>query len=603
MNVNLKELRKEVEKIKTPGEIENILEYNTPYNRFMETVNERPNQVVIKYMGREFTYKEFADLVDTMAKGFYSLGIRKDDVVTVSMLGTPYGIASFYALDKLGACQHMVNSANGLDELKREFENFDSKYFVANDLFCSDETIAALKDCGVEHIITSSLLDGMPNVFNYDKAKYSLVEKLKGMKPKHVDRWHVLTMDDLLEYGKMSHKEIVPAEYEDNHMAAVAYTSGSMGQSKAVVVDWKAIDAFIQVLGMTEEGRYEKGETLFDTFPLWIFYSLLNMVHEPICLGMAVGLDPIFEPKNLVRRNKQYAINHWPTIPPYVKKVADLNLNIDCSKWKVVSVGGVELRDEVKKLIDEFIASHNGTAKVVQGYGASEVLGSFAYGYYDNPTIGTLGKPCIGNMIKFVDPETREDLGEDAKEGLLYLYSPAMMMGYYKDVESTNNSLITDKNGVTWYNTEDIMHLNENDELVFDDRLRRMAATIGADNKPNKLIPAKTEHCISSIEDVASVAVVIIPDEKIENKPIAYVVTKDGVVENETLRSNILDYCYANIPEYQVPKEVIFIPEMPLTTSQKPDFKKLEAMYNGENRQEEVKKGTKIKSLLNKLKK
>ena len=169
-------------------EIENILEYNTPYNRFKETVEERPNQIVLKYMGRNFTYKEFSDLVDTMAKGFYSLGIRKDDVVTISMLGTPYGIASFYALDKIGACQHMVNSANGLDELKREFENFDSKYFVANDIFCNDETIAALKECGVEHIVTSSLLDGMPNVMNYDKAKYAMVEKLKGMKPKHIDR-------------------------------------------------------------------------------------------------------------------------------------------------------------------------------------------------------------------------------------------------------------------------------------------------------------------------------------------------------------------------------------------------------------------------------
>ena len=600
MNVNLEELRSKVEKIQNPGEIENVLSYDTPYNRFKQAVMEYPDQTVIKYMGRKFTYKEFFDIVENMAKGFYELGVRKDDVVTISMLGTPYGIASFYALDKIGACQHMVNSANGLEELKRELQNFDSKYFVANDIFCNDETLEMLKESGVEKVVASSLLDGMPNGFNYDKTKYTMVEKLKGMKPSHVDGKNILTMEQLLELGKKSDIELTTAEYEDNHMAAVAYTSGSTGQSKAVVVDWKAIDSFIQVLGMTEIGRYELGETLFDTFPLWIYYSLLNMVHEPICLGMAVGLDPIFEPKNLVRRNKQYQINHWPTIPPYVQQMAAADLKLDCSKWKVVSVGGVELRDDVKKLVDDYLVKHGAHTQVVQGYGASEVLGSFSYGYYDNPTPGTLGKPCIGNMIKFVDPETREDLGPAAKEGLLYLYSPAMMSGYYGDEESTKNSLIKDENGVVWYNTEDIMHLNERGELVFDDRLRRMTVTIGSDNKPNKLIPAKTEHCISGIPDVSSVAVITVPDEKALNKAVAYIVTKDGVVENETLRSNIIDFCSANIPEYQVPKDVVFIEEMPLTTSQKPDLKLLEAMYKEKNSQKEVNQGEKGKTLFKK---
>ena len=598
MNVDFKELREKVEKITTPGEVEKLFSYDTPYKRFYETAKEKPDQLALKYMGRTYTYKELLQLADDLANGFYDLGVRKDDVVTVSMLGTPYGIATFYALDKIGACQHMVNSSSGIDELKRELKTFDSKYFVANDIFCNEETLDTLKAAGVEKVVVSSLLDGMPNVMNYDKGKYLAIEKLKGLKSKYIDQKDVMTIKNLESRGKNC-PNIEPASYEDNHLSVVSYTSGSMGQSKAIDVTWNAIDAFIHIYGMTEAGRYEQEDTLFDTFPLWINYSLFNMVHEPICLGMCVALDPIFEPKNIVRRNEQYGINHWPTIPPYVEKVADINPKMDCSSWKVISVGGTELTPECKSKVDDFIAAHNGTATIVQGYGNGECLGSVSYGYYDNPTPGTLGKPCIGIMTKFVDPETRDDLGPDAREGLLYICSPAMMIGYHNDVESTNNSLVKDENGVTWFNTEDIMRLNDRGELIFVDRLRRMSLTV-YDGKPAKIVPAKTEQCISKLDDVESVAVITVPDEKVVNKAIAYIVTKDGVLENETLKSNIIDFCSANVSGYQVPQEVIFIPDMPLTTSKKPDFKVLAAMYEQQNGKKEVNKETKKKSLFSK---
>ena len=598
MKVDFKRLRKEVEQITIPGEIDNLFNYDTPYRRFHETALEKPDQIVLKYMGRVYTYKELLELADNLAKGFYDLGVRKDDVVTVSMLGTPYGIATFYALDKIGACQHMVNSASGIDELKREFHNFESKYFVANDIFCNEDILEELKAVGVEKVVVSSLLDGMPNTINYDKSKYLAIEKLKGLKSKFIDQKDVLTIKNLESRGKRC-SDVEAVEYEDNHLAVVSYTSGSMGQSKAIDVTWDAIDAFIYIYGMTEDGRYEQEDTLFDTFPLWINYSLFNMVHEPVCLGICVALDPIFDPKNMVRRNKQYGINHWPTIPQYVGQVANLDLKLDCSAWKVISVGGTELTPEVKAKVDKYIADHNGTAEIVQGYGAGECLGSVAYGYYDNPTPGTLGKPCVGIMTKFVDPETREDLGPDAKEGLLYICSPAMMIGYHNDVESTDNSLVKDDNGIIWFNTEDIMRTNEKGELVFVDRLRRMALTV-YDNKPAKIVPAKTEQCIAKLDDVEMVAVITVPDEEVVNKPVAYIVTKDGVVENEIFRSSIIDYCNANVSGHQVPTEVIFIPEMPLTTSRKPDFKQLAAMYKEQNSQEEVKSAVKNKSLLSK---
>ena len=249
----------------------------------------------------------------------------------------------------------------------------------------------------------------------------------------------------------------------------------------------------------------------------------------------------------------------------------------------MVSVGGVELINEVKLSADAYIEAHGGSAKIVQGYGASEVLGSFSYCYYDNATLGSLGKPCIGNMFKLVDVQTGEKITH-GNEGVLYIYAPSVMDGYYGDEAATSISLVKDENGVTWYNTEDIMRVNERGELFFVDRLRRMTITIGADGKPNKLIPAKTEKCISTLEGVANCAVITVPDKQREKTSVAFVQLK---ATSDLTQSGILHYCKENVAEYQVPKEVIFTDDIPLTASPKPDYKELEKQYHASRKNQQ----------------
>ena len=138
---NFAKLREEVLRLKKPGDIEKLLKYKTPYERFRETALSRYNRYALHYFGNNITYGELLGLIDRMANGFAAQGIGYDDVVTVSTLGTPSGIAAFYALDKIGALMHMVNSASSAKEVARELKHCPSKYVVANDVFCSDEVM------------------------------------------------------------------------------------------------------------------------------------------------------------------------------------------------------------------------------------------------------------------------------------------------------------------------------------------------------------------------------------------------------------------------------------------------------------------------------
>ena len=575
----LRELKEKVVKINTPGEIEKILEHKTMYERFRDTALRKPDSVALMYFGNNITYRQLLTLIDNAAKGFSEIGIKYNDVVAMSILGTPYGIVSLYALDKIGAVMHMVNCSSNASEIKRELEKVPSKYFVGNDIFCNEEMKKIFETVGIEKVVTTSLLDGLPMGFNIDKLKYSFIEKIKGPNKKMYDDVTMINFEKLLSIGRKSNLEIEPCEFTPDKLVTIAYTSGSTGNSKGCMATWEGIDSMIQVMGMTELGRFEETDVMFSTFPLWIYYSLLNMIHEPLVLGVALALDPLFNPKDIVKRNNMYKFNHWLTIPPYIKTMVENTKNIDCSRWKLIITGGAELSNSLKIQADEFIKKNNGTAHVEQGYGASECLGSFSYGYTQNPTIGSLGTPCVGNMIKILDVDTNLELGV-GETGVAYLYSPALMAGYYGDDAATKHNLVKDENGVTWYNTEDLVSVNEKGELFLEGRIRRIALSIDAKGNPTKIIPERTKRCLSTMNEISKCEVITVPDDKVVNKAIAYVVLKTGVLPTESLKNNIISYCQQNVPEYMVPADVIYLEELPMNAGKKVDLKELERIYS-----------------------
>ena len=82
------------------------------------------------------------------------------------------------------------------------------------------------------------------------------------------------------------------------------------------------------------------------------------------------------------------------------------------------------------------------------------------------------------------------------------------------------------------------------------------------------------------MEDISKCEVITVPDDKVVNKPIAFVVVKEGILPTEELKSKILSYCELHVPEYMVPADIIYLEDIPLNAGKKPDLKELERIYN-----------------------
>lgn len=584
---DLLKLKNEILNLEKFSDIESLMPAKTAYSFLYESNKNRKDQFALNYLGRKFTYDELFQKIDECAKGLRELGVKKGDYVSVSMLMTPEAIITFYALSKIGAVAHLINITHNAEEIEHSFKNTDSKLFITNDVFYSKSIKNIIDKVGIEKVVVSSLDDSLFMGFCGDRIKLKLITMIKKLSMLFISDEKCISWKQFEKICKSSSKEVVE-EYSKNMPLAIAYTSGSTGHPKAVLTTNEAFNAMPVQLGMTDE-NFAVGDSIFTTLPTWIYYSLVNNMHNPLCLGVTLDIDPLFNAFKVHKRIKQYKFNHWNTIPAYLDNfVMDKSVvGLDLSFIKSITTGGDFLSPKLK-LQAEDLLKKGGNYKIYvgQGYGASELLGSFGYTYSKDMSENSIGKPLVGNKFKVLDLRTGEEVGPNIS-GELYLYSPALMVGYYGDKEATDKSIVVDNNGIRWYKTEDLAHFNENGELFIDGRLRRIELTKDDKGNPAKVFPDKIKKMILEHPLVDKCEIVMIPDLERITIPVAYIILKDDISLDKTIMSEIIDICRKqNLEKYAIPVDFVSIDKMPLTEALKVDLKKLKEDYINANSNE-----------------
>ena len=93
----------------------------TIYDYLWERNKDRLDRVALNYYGRLITYKELFDNINKSAEIFQNLGVKKGDIVTISMPTTPDTVYMFYALSMLGATANMIDPRKSAKEME-EYE-------------------------------------------------------------------------------------------------------------------------------------------------------------------------------------------------------------------------------------------------------------------------------------------------------------------------------------------------------------------------------------------------------------------------------------------------------------------------------------------------
>ena len=263
----------------------------------------------------------------------------------------------------------------------------------------------------------------------------------------------------------------------------------------------------------------------------------------------------VFDVDRALARVADEKITVLPGAPTLYQSILD---HPDCDRYdlsslRVAVTGAADIPVQlIRRIVDELPFP-----TVVSGYGLTEAGTASATELDDAPeTIATtVGRARPGFEIRIAG-----DGGADVptgEMGEIVLRGPSVMLEYLDDPEATAEALSADG----WLRTGDLGVLDERGYLRIAGRSKDMFI-VGGFNA----YPAEIENHLLRHPEVLQAAVIGIPDERLGEVGMAFVVTRSG---DSTIADEIIAWCRDEIANYKVPRRVEVIAELPLNATGK----------------------------------
>jgi fatty-acyl-CoA synthase len=167
--------------------------------------------------------------------------------------------------------------------------------------------------------------------------------------------------------------------------------------------------------------------------------------------------------------------------------------------------------------------------------------------------------------VRVVGPDGRDVPHDGATVGEIVARAPWLTSGYYMDPERTRELW---RDG--WLHTGDLAVVDPMGYIHIVDR-ERDAIKSGGEFIPTLVV----ENLISEVPGVGEVAIVGRPDPKWGERPVAFVVRRGQVSESDIIANLQRHVDAGRIQKWWIPDQIIFIDEMPRTSTNKVDKKEL----------------------------
>nr|XP_034180941.1 PKS-NRPS hybrid synthetase psoA-like [Osmia lignaria] len=528
--------------VEKPFRIENnimkgkVMPYKPPYKSIgkllFDHMKKHPNFVaqVDATTGIEDTLKEMLDRSIRCALWLQKQGVKKNDIVVISSHNHRDDFICCMAALFIGASYNSWYHEINL-QLARHFTRLTKpKIVFANEI-------------SVPLVIEAAKLEGhYPKIVTFGEypgtTPYS--EILNGHSESSVANFQCTEIDD------------------PEQTAAIVFSSGTTGMPKGVQLPHRSILGYVEL-----EDNFPLGNQIVMWFSTLYWLSGTLMCSKSIVQLSRRVVTPTFDEEITCKIIEKYKVSWLGLTASMMNCLARYNRlqDFDLSSLKLFYTGGAF----VGKNSEDLLRKRFPHTRVVQIYGMTE-LGMVVTEQTEDSESGSCGKAIKNCEIKIVDVETGKVLGP-FQNGELWVKSPWIMTGYYKDPEATKN--IIDEEG--WVHSGDIGYYNEKGDIFIVDRIKDMIKC-----QAHQVVPSQIEEVIQRHSAVLEVAVVSMPHPIDTEQPIAFVskIPNKEVTEEELIKlvaDNLVDYS-------QLRGGVKFLPALPHTHSGKISKKELKEL-------------------------
>jgi long-chain acyl-CoA synthetase len=506
------------------------------YSLLDETAAKHPTSPCTNFFGRRLTYQQIKGLSDRFAAGIRRMGIRKGDRVALLLPNSPQFIVAYYGLLKAGAAIVPLNPLSAEREL--EFYLTDSQAEVAITIPLFLNKVASLKGrTPLKQIVSSRLADFLP--FPMNLVQGFREQRLVG----GARRTALVDFKELLK--QELRPDWSPDQVQPDEMAVLLYSGGTTGIAKGIMLShFNFVANAHQIIAW---GHLTNEQGMLAVLPLFHGFGMSVTMNAAILAGGEIILVPRFNAKQVakaIQKRKPSFFIGVPTMFVQLSNLPDIH-RYDFSSLRGIFVGAAPLTKAIK---DAFEKKTGG--QMIEGYGLTEaVTAIMANPYKGVHQIGSIGIPFSDVDVKIVSLDDRHTL-PPGELGEIVLKSPTVMLGYYKNPEETQKTIVDG-----WLYTGDIGYADEKGYFYVTDRKKELII-VGGFN----VFPHEIDELIYQHPKVKEGITVGLPDPSKGERIKVYIVLKAG--EAATPEEFIV-YFKERLTPYKVPSEVEFRTELP----------------------------------------
>jgi long-chain acyl-CoA synthetase len=553
--------------LKNYGEVKFNLDYfeGSMWEAVRNIAHRYPNYIALDFMGSTTTYAKFEQEVYVCAKALRAIGVKPGDKVTICMPNCPQTVIMFYAVNLMGGIANMIHPLSSENEIEFFINHSKSVCALTMDMFYSKFEAIRKKLKTLRTLVIARIPDALSVPM---KAGYALTQGRKVAKiPADAP---ILRWNDFIKKGRAYIGEYM-ATVKREDPAVILYSGGTTGTTKGILLSNLNFNALKEQIIATNP-IFKPGDKMLAVMPMFHGFGLGVTIHSMLANGGRCILVPRFTAETYAKDIVKHRCNFIAGVPTLYEALLrqPRMVGADLSCLKGVFSGGDSLSVELKKRFDTFLADHNATIQVREGYGTTECVTASCLTPLHLQKEGSIGQPFPDTYYKIVDVGTNIEVPYGT-EGEICISGPSVMLGYLDQPEETANTLRVHGDGRVWLHTGDLGTMDEDGFIYFKQRIKRMIITSGYN-----VYPSQIENILDGFESVQMSCVIGVPDPYKMQKIKAFVMLKPGYEPNEETKQNILAYCKKNISKYAMPYDIEFRDSLPKTLVGKVAYRVLE---------------------------
>jgi fatty-acyl-CoA synthase len=495
---------------------------------------------------REISFGELGARVARLAHGLRDLGVEGGQRVATFMWNNQEHLEAYFAVPCMGAVLHTLNIRLAGDQIA----------FIANQA----EDRIVLVDMSLAPLL-APMLPHMTSV-------HTVIAVGPGdLEPLTASGKTVIRYDDLLEGQPI---EFSWPDLDEKSAAAMCYTSGTTGNPKGVVYSHRSSYLHSMAVCAANAIGLVDGDRALPIVPMF-HANAWGMPYAALMAGADLLLPDRFlqAPRlvDMIEERRPTIAGAVPTIWNDVLQFLDANPGRDISSLRLVACGGSAVPLGMMKKFEQQYGVH-----IRQGWGMTETspLAALATPLPDVTEEehwalrSSAGRVLCGVELRLVDDDGNVLSSDGKAVGEIEIRGSWITGSYYQNADPS-------KFDGGWLRTGDVGRIDPLGFITLTDRAKDVIKSGG-----EWISSVELELCIMDHPAVFEAAVVAVPDDRWQERPLAAVVLKSNAAATpEELRKHLCD----KVARFWLPERWTFIDEVPKTSVGKFDKKVIRSRY------------------------